>query len=54
MTLLSQMLVDHQRMKEGLATVITNQEPEKQVIEVKWIDPWDKDGKERGDCEDKT
>ena len=38
MALLSKMLVDYQRMKEGLATMITNKEPDKQVIEVRWLE----------------
>ena len=42
MALLNKMLVDHQRMKEGLTTVITNQEPEKQIIEVRWLEPGEK------------
>ena len=48
MALLSKMLVDHQRMKEGLATVITSQQPDNQIIEVRWIDSDDeKEGKEK-------
>ncbi|MDI6721175.1 MAG: hypothetical protein QMD85_02200 [Candidatus Aenigmarchaeota archaeon] len=43
MALLNKMLVDHQRMKEGLATVITIKEPDKQIIEVRWLEPGEKD-----------
>ena len=26
---------------------ITNQEPDNQIMEVRWIDPWDKEGKDK-------
>lgn len=55
MALLNKMLVDHQRMKEGLSTVITSQPSDNQIIEVRWIDSDDKkDENDKENRDDKS
>ncbi|MBS3050658.1 MAG: hypothetical protein J4400_00720 [Candidatus Aenigmarchaeota archaeon] len=53
MALLSKMLFDHHRMKEGIVSLISSQEPEHKVIEVRWLRPGEKsdDDKEKGKSE---